>query len=427
MSHAALWPSPWPAEDGGPSRQQVPSRLGVAGGGLGITEGTQLLSTSRIALASTMVVLRNPGEVYLLGHTAGDEAISWVEQIDPVSLEPQRRSPDLPGGPTWPGGIAAHANGSLHVVFGRYAHRLSPSLDLIASVRLPRERPYNSFVVLPDGSLATKDFAGARPGHPEAATDGPPSHLLILDPETLEIRAELELPERSIARLSADGSDIYIVGDTSLLRARWDGVHLELDQTFRARYRTMEGQSYGWDAVIAAGAAWFLDNGEGSERFAGTFRGLGVSSAPLHLVRVDLETAHVSLHEICGLPGGLIANPPAVDVERGIAVGYDSGNGVVAAFAFDTTGVTHRLWQRSLDHAAHPLLYADTGELVLCHMEVGAASEQVVIVDIETGADKARVATGSPIQSVLFACPGWDRDLYLCSLMSLARVFVPAE
>lgn len=422
MRHPALWPSPWPAEDGGPSRRQVPDIIGRAGAGLGVVAATSLTSTSRMVLASTMVVLREPGEVYLLGHTAGDDAISWVEQIDPVSLEAIRRSADLPGGPTWPGGIAAHANGSLYVVFGRHAHRLSPSLELLASVRLPRERPYNSFVVLPDGSIATKDFAGARPGHPEAATTGPPSHLVVLDPETLAVRAELELPERSIARLSADGSDVYIVGDHSVVRARWDGSQLHLDEGFRARYRTMDGQTYGWDAVIAAGAAWFLDNGEGSERFAGTFRGLGVSSAPLHLVRVDLETADVSLHEICGLPGGLIANPPAVDVERGIAVGYDSGNGVVSAFSFDDTGVTGRLWQRSLDHAAHPLLYADTGELVLCNMQTGATSEQVVIVDIETGADAARVETGSPIQSVLFACPGWGRDLYVCSLMTVTRI-----
>jgi hypothetical protein len=424
MTDAALWPSPWSAEDGGPRRQQVPDRHLRAGSGLGAGAQTRLVATSRMVLASTMVILRDPGEVYLLGHTAGDDAISWVEQIDPVSLEPIRRSPDLLGGPTWPGGIAAHANGSLHVVFGRHAHRLSPSLEVIAAARLPRERPYNSFVVLPDGSLVTKDFAGARPGHPEAAVEGPSSHLLVLHPDSLEIVAELELPERSIARLSADGSDIYVVGEFTLDRVRWDGSALQLDEGFRARYRSMEGQTFGWDAVIAAGAAWFLDNGEGSERFAGTFRGLGVSSAPLHLVRVDLGSGAVSLHEICGLPGGLIANPPAVDVERGIVVGYDSGNGVVAAFSFDDSGVTGRLWQRALDHAAHPLLFADTGELVLCHMEVGAASEQVVIVDIATGADRARVDSGSPIQSVLFPCPGWDRDLYVCSLMTVSRISV---
>ncbi len=94
-----------------------------------------------MALASTMVVLRDPGEVYLLCHTGGDDAISWVEQIHPHTLEVLRRSPDLPGGPTWPGGLACHANGSLYVVFGRHAHRLSASLELLATTELPRRGP----------------------------------------------------------------------------------------------------------------------------------------------------------------------------------------------------------------------------------------------------------------------------------------------
>ena len=50
----------------------------------------------------------------------------------------------------------------------------------------------------------------------------------------------------------------------------------------------MEGQTFGWDIVLAGGSGWFLDNGEGSEEFGGSFRGKGRSGAPLHLVRVRL-------------------------------------------------------------------------------------------------------------------------------------------
>ena len=177
---SGLWDSTWPAEDGGPQRRQAPN--GAAG--LDLQPGERLAAVSRMSIASTMVVLRGPDEVYLLCHTGGDDAISWVEQIDPLTLATVRRSPDLPGGPTWPGGIAAHADGSLYVVFGNHAHRLSPDLEVLASVALPRRRPYNSFVVLPDGHLATKDFAGARPGHPEGAAgdgEGEPE-LVVLAP-----------------------------------------------------------------------------------------------------------------------------------------------------------------------------------------------------------------------------------------------------
>ena len=39
---------------------------------------------------------------------------------------------------------------------------------MLATAELPRDRPYNSFVILPDGTLVTKDFAGSLPGAPVA-------------------------------------------------------------------------------------------------------------------------------------------------------------------------------------------------------------------------------------------------------------------
>lgn len=257
---AALWPSPWPAEDGGPLRLQAAASP-VAGWGL--SPGQNLAVTHRDAPGTTMVVLRQQDEVYVLRHGFGDDAASWVEQIDPLTLAVVRRSTDLPGGPMWPGGMAAHADGSLHVVFGNHAHRLAADLTVLASVELPRRRPYNSFVTLPDGHLATKDFAGRLPTQPDERRER--AELLVLRPDTLETVARLDLPEPSIARLSADGDDIYVVGDTSLLRVRWTGDDLALDDGFVAPYRVMAGQTYGWDAVLALGAAWFLDDGEGTQ------------------------------------------------------------------------------------------------------------------------------------------------------------------
>ena len=293
----------WRYEDGGPRRTQT------VGGGLRIGPGEHLEVTTRTAPATTMVVGREEGELFLLRHTAGDGAIAQVERIDPRTLEPLAQSPELPGGPVWPGGLGAHDNGSLHVVFGNHAHRLDTDLRVLASRTLPRERPYNSFVPLPDGHLVTKDFAGSRPAVAVAPGDREPCELVVLEPDGLEIVARLILPEPSIARLSADGDDVYVVGDTSLMRVRWDGSALTLDDSFRAVYRTLDGQTYGWDCVIAAGAAWFLDDGDGSERFNGTLRGNGVSTCPLHLVRVDLVTGEVAMVEVSGLPGGSDRQP----------------------------------------------------------------------------------------------------------------------
>lgn len=409
------WPSPWPGEDGGPRRLAR-----VAAGSEPPWTGRAAVH-SRAAMAATMVVLRDPGEVYLLCHTGGDDAIAWVEQVDPVTLEVVGRSPDLPGGPTWPGGIAAHAKGSLVVVFGSHAHSLTPELEVVASQELPRRRPYNSFVVLPGGSIVTKDFGGALPGRADAHV-AEPTELVVLEPEGLEIVDRCQLPEASIARLSSDGDDVYVVGTDSLLRVRWDGHGLVHDESFAARYRTLDGQTYGWDAVLALGAAWFLDDGEGTEGYAGTFRGRGVSRAPLHLVRVDLETGAVTLTEICGRPGGIVANPPVVDEDARIVVGYDSGNGVLVAFDVAADGTTSPRWRREQWHACHPLLLAGAGVLVTNDHDADAMADHVVFVDIETGSELGRVVSGSPVQSVLFPAPGWNHDVYLCSFTTLTRV-----
>ena len=408
--------SPWPGEDGGPDRIQ---RARTPGPGF-TQEGASVVF--REGVATTMAVLREPGEVFVLHHTAGPDAISWVERVDPVTLEVLERSEDLAGGPTWPGGLAAHANGDLHVVFGDHAHRLSPALEVLASVQLPRHAPYNSFVVLPDGHLVTKDFGGVLPGGDPDAHDPPPTELLVLDPETLAIVARCEMPEPSIARLSADGATVYVVGTTTLYRASWDGTDLVPDGDFAATYVSMPGQTYGWDATLALGAAWFLDDGFGTERYAGTFRGQGVNEAPLHLVRVDLATEEVSLTEICGLPGGIVANPPLVDEARRIVVGFDSGNGVLAAFDVADDGGTSLRWRRDQDHGCHMVLFADTGELVTADHHAEAMSEDIVVLDVETGEERVRLASGSPVQSVLFPAVGWDRDVYYCSFAGIARL-----
>lgn len=410
----------WPSEDGGPQRWQ--SAPGVFDGLVdAVGAGSASVQvTSRDAPVATMVVERAAGEVVLLGHALGGDT-AWVEQIDPVTLAPLARSVDLPGGPVWPGGIAAHPDGSLHVVFGRHAHRLDADLDVRATARLPRDRPYNSFVTLPDGHLVTKDFGGAFPGH-DPARPAPPAEVVVLDPTTLAVVARTELPEPSVARLSAAGNTVVAVGDTALHRLHWDGRQLIADDTEAPRYRTLGGQTHGWDAVLALGAAWFLDNGAGSEGYAGSFRGLGASTAPLHLVRVDLASGAVALTEVCGRPGGLIANPPLVDVDRRMVVGYDSSHGVMAGFSIGADGTLERRWTVEQHHASHLLADPGTGLFLSADHDGDRWMEQLVVREIDTGREVVRVDSGSPLQSVVFPAAGRDRCAYTCSFSTVSRL-----
>ncbi|MGZ4173659.1 MAG: hypothetical protein ACXVQR_04185 [Solirubrobacteraceae bacterium] len=440
-----LWPSPWPAEDGGPQRRQAP--LGSAGLAIGDHEQLRVVA-ARDAFATTMVVLRAPGEVFALRHTMGrkphrDPSVAWVERIDPLNLRPLARSPELQAGPLWPGGMAAHANGSLYVVYGRFCHRLSPGLELLASRELARPRPYNSFVVLGDGTLAMKDLDRSL---------SEPAHLTLLDPQSLSpVGPEIVLPEPSVARLAADDNALYVVGTTTAWRYHWDGARLERDGNWQVHYHGGPRHSYGWDPVIAGGQLWFLDNGD--HDYATTMRGAGRAPGPARLIRASLHDAadHEAV-EICGAARDTVTDPPLYDAERRVAIGYDSGNGVVQAFRFGTS--LEPLWRRELAHAGHMIHYPDTGELVLhdfrgpgfAHTRLGRAAarassglarsravrramarrtgDDVLVVDIETGAERARAHVPSMFQSVLFPAPGFGRDLYWCTFSTLARLEV---
>jgi hypothetical protein len=273
-------------------------------------------------------------------------------------------------------------------------------------------------VALDDGTLVMKDFVADGSG---------PSRLVALRPGDLEVADELDLPEGSIARLSASGTTTVVVGDHSVFRVTWDGEALGLDD-WGVRYRTEVGQTFGWDAVLSAGSVWFLDDGEGTEGFTGTLRGVGRAEAPLRLWRVPWASGPATSVEICGLAGGIVANPPLVDASRRVAVGFDSGNGVMAAWRFgDTAGDGfEELWRVDQDQAGHMLVLpgVDGGGALVSYDHDAAAGEHVVVRDIETGEEWARAAIGSPVQSVVFPSVAWDGAVYATTFTSLARVSV---
>jgi hypothetical protein len=407
---SGYWPSAWPAEDGGPRRLQD-----VEGPGLDVRSG-ELTTVSRPAFGGHMVVQRDRGELFFQGAVIGPDSTAWVERIDPRTLEPLARVEDLAAGPWWPGGILAHANGDLYVTQGRWCHRLRPDLSVVVSRELPRDRPYNSLLALPDGSLVMKDMS---------SDDAEPTQLVMLDPDNLSTTATHDLDEGSIARLSADGDVVCVVGMQSVIALRCaNGV---IEETARVRYRTVEGQTFGWDAVLDHhGNVWFLDNGEGTAAFTGSFFGQTSSTAPLHLVRAAwplVDGATAELHEVCGEPGGIIANPPMIVEQSDIVIGYDSGHGAMTAWRGVRGGVLgDPLWRRMQNHASHVLIYPTTHEVVTMDYDRERGIDRCVVLDVETGDEHARVDTDSPVQSVVFPCPGWDRDAYVVSLTTITRI-----
>jgi hypothetical protein len=413
------------------------------------------VAAARDAFATDLLIRREPGELYALRHDIplGDPLSSpvegWVERLDPESLEVVASTPRLPAGKYWPGGIAAHRDGDLHMVFGRWAHRLSPALEVLASHRLPVERPHNSFVVLDGGELVTKD-CDAPPGRI-------PSTVSVLDPETLlPVAPPLELPEPSIARLASDGTGVVAVGTETVFRLRLDrdAGRTLIDESWRPRYGPAPDRSYGWDPVIGEEHVFWMDNGR--NRTDRTMRGSGEAAGPVRLwwARRDDGDAVRSV-EISGLPYGTESNPPGWDPVGRIVIAYDAGNAVLRAWRLVGEEL-EPLWRRDdFAHAGHLILYPDTRELVaqdwrdsallrrpslrralrpafqlLSHSarvrraSLPSGSDRLVVLDLDSGAEKARVDVPSPSQAFLFPAPGFGRDVYYQSLTTIARVAV---
>ena len=446
------WPEPWTCEDGGPRRLCRPEGQN----GLGIRPNENLiLAASRDAFASDMVIRREPGELYALRHTipAGDplagDVEGWVEKLDPETLEPTASSTPHPSGRYWPGGVAAHANGDIYMVFGTAAPRLTPGLETIVTRTLPVSRPYNSFVILDSGQLVTKDC--------DAPRGLANSTVSVLDPGTLEsVTAEFELPEPSIARLASDGRSVIAVGTETVFRLAidLDGGRIEIDDAWRPRYGPSAGRGFGWDPVIADDHVFWMDQGRNSVDW--TMVGTGSDPDPVRLwwCRRD-DAGSIRSVEISGLPFGTESNPPAWDPIGGVVVAYDAGNAVIRAWRL-VGDELEPLWRRDgFAHAGHLIVFPDTRELVvqdyrdlafrrtpLARKALWSAlrrlgrsrlmrraalplgSDSVVVLDLDTGEERGRIRVPSSSQAFLFPAPGFDRDLYYLSMTTIARVSV---
>ena len=166
-----------------------------------------------------------------------------------------------------------------------------------------------------------------------------------------------------------------------------------------------------------------MDNGR--HRYLTTMVGAGVSRTANRLVRVALQDSRDhTLLDVSGLAGGSITNPPLVDRQRQIVLGYDSANRVLQAWRIlPDTGALEPLWKKHpFACASHMVLYPDSGEVVT--NDYRRLGEEVVVLDITTGQERARVRVGGLTQGVVFPSTGWERDFYWSSMGRLARVYV---
>ncbi|MFT5204191.1 MAG: hypothetical protein ACI9C1_003598, partial [Candidatus Aldehydirespiratoraceae bacterium] len=423
--------SAWPTECGGPRRQKA-CRLP----GPDLQTGEQLAITTRnTGLAAAMFVHRGPDELYLQGGTgSGQSAMSfgWLEKVDPLTLETIFRSPDLPsGGHNYVGSVSVHENRDLYVVNGRYCHRLDARCQPVAMRELPADAPYNGFQIMSDGNLVMKNL-----GIPSAAV----STFVVLEPDHLEILSQLALPDRSVGRFSVDrntdGEFIYATTDSAIHRIRYDSGELVIDDSWLGSYNVANiEQSFAWDNSVGGGRVWFTDAGKipfwDSIVSADPVGSAGLSLNPVQAGPLSLfgfsvrDASDVVTMQPFGTADPYTTGPPLFDQERSIAVAYDIAAQKLGAWRFDEdTGTFESLWLSNLANTEQILYWPDTGELLVEDTTGGFfgggddGSAYAVVVDIETGIERARIDTTATAGAGMWFTPGFNRDFYYTSTLN---------
>ncbi len=430
--HPGYWPSPWPVECGGNRRQKsAPGRLDAA-------DGEASVLTSRNGRWNVMAIERDPGQWYVGGTMpafTGPPPFGWVQRFEPNTLEPLATSPELPcGDHVWCGAILAHANGSILSVNGSYLHRLdADDLSVEAERELPADRAHNGLLALSDGTLITKDLRLEGQGG---------TTITRLDPDTLDIIGEpLVLPEGSMGRIGADRADdgdlIYVPGTEHLLRISVAGNTMQLDD-WQARYRQPDDDwGLAWDSCISDGSVWLMDCGDiESVRMIHTTQPNGRYPEPpgramswrrpapwpgaQRLFRISIDDpADIESIEPFGTPGGGIIAPPVHVPEYDMAIAWDSVNGGLAGVR--TAGSLDVAWHLDIRPSMQPVVFPKSGELVINDFTADG-SDDIVVIDIETGQLLSRVSTGSRIANGMFLSAGRNRDIYYCTTTVLSRI-----
>jgi hypothetical protein len=74
--------------------------------------------------------------------------------------------------------------------------------------------------------------------------------------------------------------------------------------------------------------------------------------------------------------------------------------------------------------ALRPAFQALAQSAAVRRASLGIGHDQLVVLDLDTGEEKARTAVPSPSQGFMFPAPGFGRDVYYQSLTTIARVAV---
>ena len=405
--------------------------------GLNIQAGENLKVTSRRFAKGKWVVgtVNADNRLFIFGGSVPsqpDVSIGWVEEVDPITLETIRQSPELTtGGHNWCGGAAVLADGTIITGFGNRVHKLSLDLELINELELPVDHAHNGISLLSDGMMITRNL---EHDHNKASV------FTIFNPNTLKVVKTVEFLGASIGRFCVDptpeGDYVYATTPTHIHRLIYKDQNLVLDENWSASYDLPgEEQSFAWCNTVGDGSVWFMDMGD-TPPLETIMRAYPVgtrsmvfskpASAPVRVHRVSTtDSSSTDVLTPFGLPNGGHNSSPLYVQDKKILLTFDTNNRKTGAWRFNGSADFEKLWVHDIGNSNQVFYYPDTGEVVLDDV-LEDNSVDTVLIDIETGEEKGRVSTGARTAAGMAFYPGLGRDLYSTSGSHglLYRVFI---
>jgi hypothetical protein len=406
----------------------------IFGGSLDEDASNQVIvrATAPVYPGAYNVVTRNPDEIFVYYGVYGEVegAIGpAVARLDANMLEEVWDTQlavydDNETAWNYPGVIGMHGNGTLIVVSGNTAAVLDPDTgDIINQVDLPQEDPalgsYNGFATTSDGTLFTKalfrscDAIGSTALANCLDTEETQT-LLALDPVTLEIITQVELPVFSTGRIPIavhDGIDyVYMPGISEVYRYRWENQSLVLDEDW-GLVSVTEEDDLGAMAPNVIGDWAFVQVNTGTPKPMPVWAISTIDSSQRYMIQPfeDIET-RFSFNAAHG----------AFDTVSGMLYVADTGTGYASAIRFDPESGFELVWREEQTTSVFQQLIgtADERVVVTSHLlnfrlnPLKATNEQVVFRNAATGRELARTGNLPRMSQGANISPGFGGRMY---------------
>jgi hypothetical protein len=324
----------------------------------------------------------------------------------------------------YPGVIGLHGNGMLVVVSGNTVATIDPDTGtIINQADLPQVDPvnasYNGFVTTSDGTVFTKalfrtcdepgGLALARCLDTEATQT-----LLAIDPVSLEIVTQVELPEFATGRIpigNHDGIDyVYLPGVNHLYRYRWENQSLVFDEDWGLVSVATE-EDFGAMMPNIVGDWAFIPVITGSDK-----------PMPVWAISTRDSTQRYMIQPFEGLPTrvSFAVAHGAFDPASGLLYAADTGVGYISAITFDPETGFDLLWLEEQTTSVFMQLIdtADRRVMVTSDLKnflvnpLKAKNEQVVFRDAATGRELARTGNLPRMSDGANISPGFGGRVY---------------